>query len=618
MKRIFTFLAACVLALSANATLLFNESFNYTTGDLYSSTSTNGWWQYSGTATEPIQVISGSLIYAGYESTAVGQSIKLKDTPNAQKVYKKFDNNQMVASGNIYYAALINIESAADVTDANTSYFLAMCAQTRNGLSDKGSGSDVMRLSAYAASEGKYKLAISRANTTLASTTAEYDFGTTYLVVVKYTIVEGMTNDVVSLYVNPTVSEPATADAVYNSTLGSDVSTTNGGFAALIVRQGATASRKAPILTLDAIKVATVWSDLFESGDTPDPTPTATITPSTTKLEFGNLYVDDTKTLKFTVKGTDLTGDITLASNNAEVVLDKTTITQAEAEDGVEVTATLTAATAGEQTATITLSSEGATNVTITVSWTAIAVTKVATIAALKAEVSTNPEALFLYTGEAVITYYEVTGEYSTPTFYVEDATGAVCIYDYAENTCKVGDKIKDFMVVASSEETYRGLPFSFVSTVTVVSNSNEWTPQVVTLKQLQDNAADYLMELVKVENVTLDQTEANYKAGNNAISKDGTAAVINLTSDNNLVGTAKPALADIVGISYYTSGYNIRVRTDADIVAKTTPTSIETIALDQLTGEYEIYTVSGQRTDALQPGVNIIRQGEKTYKVIR
>ncbi len=125
-------------------------------------------------------------------------------------------------------------------------------------------------------------------------------------------------------------------------------------------------------------------------------------------------------------------------------------------------------------------------------------------------------------------------------------------------------------------------------------------------------------MELVKVENVTLDQTEANYKAGNNAISKDGTTAVINLTSDNTLIGTAKPAQADIVGISYYTSGYNIRVRTDADIVAKTTPTSIETIALDQLTGEYEIYTVSGQRTDALQPGVNIIRQGEKTYKVIR
>ncbi len=495
-----------------------------------------------------------------------------------------------------------------------------MCAQTKNGLSDGGGGTEVARLSAFAASDGKYKLAISRSNTTLASTTAEYDFGTTYLVVVKYTIVEGATNDIVSLYVNPTTTEPATADAVYNGTSGSDVSTTNGGFAALIVRQGATYSKKAPILTLDAIKVATSWADLFEGGDTPEPTPTATITTSTKKLAFGSLYVDNPSALTFTVSGSNLSGDITLKSDNAELVLDKTTITKAdaEAEGGVEVTATLTAATAGTQTATITLSSEGVADVTIAASWQAIALNKVATIAALKAGVTTDPEVLFLYTGEAVITYYEVTGEYSTPTFYVEDATGAVRIYDYYDNKCKVGDKIKDFMVVASEEETYRGLPFSFVSAPTIVSSGNDWTPQVVTLKDLQDNAADYLMELVKVENVTLDNTEANYKAGNNAISQNGTSAAIGLTSDNTLVGTAKPAKADIVGISYYTSGYNIRVRTAADIVAKTTPTAIETIALDQLTGEYEIYTLSGQRTDALQQGVNIIRQGNKTYKVVR
>lgn len=138
MKKIFTFLAACVLALSANATLILHESFNYTTGDLYSAESTNGWWQYTKNATDPIQVVSGSLTYAGYESTAIGQSIKLKNAKTAQKVYKKFDSNQMVASGSIYYAALINIASADSITAANTSFFMAMCAQTKNGLSDGG------------------------------------------------------------------------------------------------------------------------------------------------------------------------------------------------------------------------------------------------------------------------------------------------------------------------------------------------------------------------------------------------------------------------------------------------------------------------------------------------
>ena len=439
-------------------------------------------------------------------------------------------------------------------------------------------------------------------------------YNTDYLVVVEYVFKEGTKNDSVNLWVNPvksTTTPTLICDMAQANTKGDPSK-----LAGVYLFQSA----NAPTLSIDEIKVATSWDDLFESGDTPDPTPTATITAPSTLTFAAPIFVGETYTSKFTVSGDNLTGDITLACSNAEVVLDKTTITKAEAEveGGVEVTATLTAATAGLQTATITLSSEGATDVTIAASWQAIALNKVATIADLKAGVTTDPEKLFLYTGEAVITYYELTGEYSTPTFYVEDATGAVCIYDYYENTCKVGDKIKDFMVVASEEELYRGLPFSFVSAPTVVSTGNAWTPQVVTLQELQDNAADYLLELVKVEGVTLDNTEANYKAGNNAISQNGTSGAINLASDNTLVGTAKPATADIVGISYYTSGYNIRVRTAADIVAKTDPTSIETISLDQLTGEYTIYTVSGQRTDALQAGVNIIRQGDKTYKVIR
>ena len=636
-----------LVALTANvakADLIFSESFDYTAGNLYSSESTNGWWQNTGTENAPIQVIDGSLTYAGYESTAIGNSIKLKDTQSAQKVYKKFNSDQMVASGSIYYAALINIESATGVTGSNTSYFMAMCAQTASGLKDKGSGTDVAKLSAIAASEGKYKLAISRANTTLDSTKTEYEFGKTYLVVVKYTIVEGTTNDIVSLYVNPTTTtEPSIADAVYNKSSGSDISTTNGGFAALVVRQGATASKKAPILTLDTIRVATAWADLFESGSTPEPSTTPTIKPSLTELKFGNLYKDATSELKFTVSGENLTSDITLASSSTEVVLDKTTIAQADAASGVEVTATLTAATAGSQTATITLSSAGATDVTIAASWQAIEVTKVANIAALKAAVITSPEVLFLYTGEAVITYYEVTGEYSTPTFYVEDATGAVRIYDYSSNTCKVGDKIKDFKVVASEEELYRGLPFSFVSTVTIVSSGNDWTPQVVTLKELKDNADDYLMELVKVENVTLDNTETNYKAGNNTISQDATTAVINLTSDNTLVGTAKSANADVVGISYYTSGYNIRVRTAADIVAKSSPVTglcrpaeagqplcyatDGQLHIEGATGEVAIYNLTGicvakttiaeQATIALPQGVYAVKVAGSTHKVV-
>lgn len=641
-----------LVALTANvakADLIFSDSFDYTAGNLYSSESTNGWWQNTGTENDPIQVIDGSLTYAGYESTAIGKSIKLKDTQSAQKVYKKFNSDQMVASGSIYYAALINIESATGVTGSNTSYFMAMCAQTAPGLKDKGSGTDVAKLSAIAASEGKYKLAISRANTTLDSTKTEYEFGKTYLVVVKYTIVEGTTNDIVSLYVNPTTTtEPPTADAVYNKSSGSDISTTNGGFAALVVRQGATASKKAPILTLDAIRVATAWDDLFESGSTPEPSTTPTIKPSLTELKFGNLYKDATSELKFTVSGENLTSDIMLASSSTEVVLDKTTIAQADAASGVEVTATLTAATAGSQTATITLSSAGATDVKVTASWQAIEVTKVANIAALKAAIAADGEnySSFQCTGEAVVTYTEKIGTYSTPAFYIEDATGAVRIDDGSGASMislNIGDKIKDFIAYLGDEAGLSGQPLTWGAVPTVVSSGNDWTPQVVTLKELQDNAANYLLELVKVEGVALDNTNPNYTAGTNSISKDGTEGAINLTSDNSLVGTAKPAYADIVGISYFTSGRSIRVRTAADITANSSPVTglcrpaeagqplcyaaNGQLHIEGATGEVAIYNLTGicvakttvaeQATIALPQGVYAVKVAGSTHKIV-
>ncbi len=543
-------------------------------------------------------VTEGGLSYAGYVTAGTGNKAQLDAVTGTTDVRRFVP----VTSGSVYAAAIINIENAKD------EYIFGLC---------EGNTTYTSRLFAKGV-EGGFQLSIAKGaelKTAIPYTDAVLTYNTNYLIVVEYVFKEGAKNDSVNLWVNPTKS--STTPTLVCDTALANAKNDMTKIAGVFLRQNNNGSK----LSIDEIKVATSWDDLFESGDTPDPTPTATITTSKTKLNFGGVYTTgDSQTLTFTVTGTDLTGDITLASDNAELVLSKNTITkaEAEAEGGVEVTATLTAVTEGEQTATITLSSTGATDVTIAASWTAVKIIKSATIAELKTGVAADGDnnTPFLFTGEAVVTYSEA-GSYAM--YYVEDATGAVRIDEwFGAFTLNVGDKIKDAIVYKGNEEGLSGQPLAFNAAPTIVSTGNAWTPQVVTLKELQDNAADYLLELVKVEGVTLDNTEANYKAGNNAISQNGTSAAIGLTSDNTLVGTAKPATADIVGISYYTSGYNIRVRTAADIVAKTDPTSIETISLDQLTGEYTIYTVSGQRTDALQAGVNIIRQGDKTYKVIR
>ncbi len=617
-KLLLTMLAFCSLWTTANATLILHESFDRTAGTLNKGTSqanmgtnTTDWWSYSGTSSY-ISVVENSLSYDGY-ATAAGNKVELLG--NGADDLRQFSP---ITSGKVYAAAIINVDSLKN--SLTTDYFFC--------LGDASATKMYARLQ-YLKSDTGFKLGVTKnTESGIGYSEAVYDTKTNYLVVVEYQFVDGDKNDTVRLYINPTKdTKTATTECVQVKNNAEGTNTMGAGgkddatqIASVNLRKGTNTPGR---VYVDEIKVATAWDDLFESGDTPDPTPTATITTSPKKLAFGGVYTDGTQhSLTFTVSGTDLTGDITLASDNAELVLDKTTLTKAEAEadGGAKVTATLTAVAAGEQTATITLSSTGATPVTIAASWTAIAITKSATIAELKtgiaADDGTNP---FLLTGEAVVTYSE-KGSYGESMYYIEDATGAVRIDDwFGDCPLNVGDKIKDALVYKGYEETSSGLPLSFNSVKpTIVSTGNEWTPKVVTLKDLQDNAADYLLELVKVEGVTLDNTEANYKAGNNAISQNGTSGAIGLTSDNTLVGTAKPAKADIVGISYYTSGYNIRVRTAADIVAKTDPTSIETISLDQLTGEYEIYTVSGQRTNALQAGVNIIRQGDKTYKVIR
>lgn len=58
----------------------------------------------------------------------------------------------------------------------------------------------------------------------------------------------------------------------------------------------------------------------------------------------------------------------------------------------------------------------------------------------------------------------------------------------------------------------------------------------------------------------------------------------------------------------------------DFSLIRVSPSTAIDNVQIEDLlhSGDIEIYTLSGQRIDALQQGVNIIRQGNNTYKVIR
>lgn len=647
MKKLLLIIAAIFTLTSVHADLILHESFDRTVGDLKAGdkdamgTDMADWWCFSGTSNY-IQVDANSLSYDGYAETA-GNKVVLAG--NGADDYRQFTP---VTSGKVFMAAIININElkqyGTGAVNANGDYVLSLGQP--GGYNPKMFARLYVRSVKEDGADAFTKVQLGVAKEGETGTTAkpiipmtDVDMNKNILVVLEYQFVEGDKNDTVRLYVNPTKETTAPtivcAQDESNSAgkpAGANTKDDATSLSLVILRQGTGTPTK---MFIDEIKVATTWAELFgESGNTPiEDNPELTVSTKTLSFASGMPYTGETYTATFTVTGKNLKGDITLTSDNTELTLDKTTITKADAETeaGVVVTATLTPVLVDGQKANITLTTEGAT-ATITSSWWTTDVKACATVAELKAQAATASGwdyAYMRFTGEAVVTYKYAENNGAT-TLYLEDNTAAISVSDtYWNDAVKQGDKVTNFAAYTYADAAVGGvLPITPLNaTITVLSSNNEVVPQVVTLAELQSNPLNYLLELVKVENVTLDQTSTKFGQKTqdeqesvipDKISQNGATATISLVEGNELINAVKPKTADIIGISLNTLGNAIRVRGAADVISKDGPTAIDNIALDVLSGDYEVYTVSGQRIDALQSGINIIRQGDKTYKVVR
>ena len=98
-------------------------------------------------------------------------------------------------------------------------------------------------------------------------------------------------------------------------------------------------------------------------------TPTLTVTPASLSM---TAYTGETATATFMVTGADLTGNVTLTKSGSSVfTISPTTITAANAANGVNVTVTYKPTATGTQTGTITIASSGATSQTVSLTGTA-------------------------------------------------------------------------------------------------------------------------------------------------------------------------------------------------------------------------------------------------------
>lgn len=624
MKKLFTFLfALAAFNLSTHAELKFHESFNRTVGtelrsdDFVENTTTdvNNWHTYSGTSGY-IQVVAGNLTFDGYASNEEGNSIKMLSGFIADDL-RLFSPVSNTAGKKVYAGALINVSKLKEST--SNDYFLA--------LGHKTLGYDFARLYVKSVKDANnnyvgFQMGITKNNETSYISWADGTFSTntTYLVVLEYEFVSGDNNDIARLYINPT-SATTTASAVSNGTSQADAANIQ----SFKLRQG---SNTPAGVIVDEIKVTTTWAELFETsaGGGEEPTPTEPVIAADKVItikdpSFNCTFTGETYTRTLTVMAENLTKDITLTSSSTELTLSTTTIAKDDADlaEGKEITLTLTPTTAspeGGTTATITLTSGTLTD-TVTVNWKAFALTRCADVATLKAAGAAGAgwDVLAKFTGEAVVTFIESKMSEETTFFTIQDATGAVNIDAPYWVGVTLGDKVSNILAY-NEVEAWGILPFMAMdSKVTIVSRENKVTPQEVTLAELNANAADYLLELVVVKGVTLDLTEENFAQGNCEITQGKDTASINLLAGNPLIGTTKPAAANVTGISSSASGTVIRPRTAEDIETVDVGAGIEAVETEE---SMEVYTLMGQRVSSLQPGVNIIRKGNTTYKVIR
>lgn len=232
------------------STLPFEENFDYEVGSLTSNGGSNvsggNWVNFSG-SDNYLQVTSGNLFYTNYESSGIGAKVDMINTSSsAEDARRPFTE---ITTGSIYASLLLNVTNDIGLNTTGD-YLFSMRNETGTNTGYKGL--------LFIKSEGSgFVLGVrpATAGTAASFYSSVLSFGTTYLVVIKYSIVAGSANDIVSLWVNPNLSssEPS---ADINVT--ADGSTTEpDGIDGIALRQGT----NTPNCSIDGIRVATTWSD---------------------------------------------------------------------------------------------------------------------------------------------------------------------------------------------------------------------------------------------------------------------------------------------------------------------------------------------------------------------
>lgn len=264
MKHFFTVLVCMALtAMSAHAELWLEENFNYPDGNLEQADNSklvlHQWMQSlkpaDANGTSP-QVANRNLTYPGYISSGKGKVAVLDaavgDDQSTQRI-------------SVYYLDTIGKRDTISMYAAFL--FKPLSAKNTSGrdfaIWEGSVGSSMCRGRIFLAKNGDaVKIGVSKNSSTINAWSGDIALGSTNLIVMKYEVVEGASNDVVKVFVNPGLK--STEDE--NTPL---VTTDN---ATDMLVKGFGLRQRGNGAEIGGLRIGTTWEDVVKSdgSDIPD------------------------------------------------------------------------------------------------------------------------------------------------------------------------------------------------------------------------------------------------------------------------------------------------------------------------------------------------------------
>ena len=256
LNRMIMVILFAGLSLTGWSQLLY-EGFEYATpafigGNGDPGATSNNWTTHNVTAgqTTTIDIQDGSLSYSGIKSS-LGNKVYLFSNANAvsRDVNRGFTSTAMV----MYFSALINIVDNTQLTNLDN-YFMHFGAA--QGATNTTFGGRLGAKIAATTSNFRFIVVNNSGGTPVYSDNgADLNFGTTYLVVVKYDISAPLT--VATMWVNPTSLGGAEPTGGVTNTTGTNAFA-NFSTGSICLRNNATT----PKANIDEIRVGATWADV--------------------------------------------------------------------------------------------------------------------------------------------------------------------------------------------------------------------------------------------------------------------------------------------------------------------------------------------------------------------